>query len=238
MATRKVAAFSLVADSERVEECRELFTGRWGDWGEFRRGMHDSAWRYSWRFCWTLQLLFLVARWRDQSEEEVDRAVYFLWTFINEHANSNLICIFCVYRSSQFWEKIVLETFGPINWIENFRMSRETFGFLCEKLRPRISRQSTRLRRAISTEKRVAITLWCLATPSEYRTIAHMFGVGRSTVCTIVQETCRVIVSRLMNTYIRFTCGHDLQEAVQNFETKWGLPQCAGAIDGSHNYTY
>ena len=53
-------------------------------------------------------------------------------------------------------------------------------------------------------------------------------------MCTIVQETCHVIVSTLMNTYIKFPSGHELQEAVEKFESKWGFPQCAGAIDGSH----
>ena len=67
-------------------------------------------------------------------------------------------------------------------------MQQSTFSYLCEKLRPAIIRQNTHLRKAISVEQRVAITLWCLATPCEYRTVAHLFGVARSTVCTIVHE--------------------------------------------------
>ena len=73
-------------------------------------------------------------------------------------------------------------------------MKRETFNYLCDKLRPFITRQNTRFRRAISVEQRLAITLWCLATPCEYRTVSHLFGVARSTVCEIVQDTCRAIV--------------------------------------------
>ena len=112
---------------------------------------------------------------------------------------------FVIYynRMSHFWEETILEMFGPTDWIENFRMSMETFTYLCNELRPGISLQTTRLREAIGTGKRVAITLWCLATP-EYRTIAHLFGVGRSTLCSIVHETCHVIVSTLMDAYIKF----------------------------------
>ena len=51
------------------------------------------------------------------------------------------------------------------------------------------------MRQAVSEEKRVAVTLWFLATNAEYRTIAHLFGIGRSTVRVIVQETSRAIVS-------------------------------------------
>ena len=137
-------------------------------------------------------------------------------------------------RNSQWWEKIVLQTFEPTDWLENFRMRKETFLYLCEKLRPSICRQNTRFRRAISTECRVAITLWCLATPCEYRTIAHLFGVSRSAVCVIVQECCEVIVRDLLTSYIKVPTGNDMQKVVDGFESRWGFPQCVGAIDGSH----
>lgn len=86
----------------------------------------------------------------------------------------------------------------------------------------------------MSVEKRVAITLWCLATPCEYRTVSHLFSVAWSTVCSIVQDTCRAIVRQLINSYIQFTTGEALVSVVEGFERIWGFPQCAGAIDGSH----
>ena len=109
-----------------------------------------------------------------------------------------------------------------------------TFLYICDQLKPVIARQDTQLRRAISVQQRVAMTMWCLATPSEYWMIAHLFGVARSTVCTIVQETCCAIVSVLMDTYIKFPTGNSLKKVVEGFEKKWGFPQCVGAIDGSH----
>ena len=80
----------------------------------------------------------------------------------------------------------------------------------------------------------MAITLWCLATPCEYRTLSHLFGVARSTVCTILHETCAAIATALMSTYIKFPTGQSLQNVIEGFELKWGFPQCMGAIDGSH----
>ena len=137
-------------------------------------------------------------------------------------------------RNSHWWERIVMQTFELTDWLENFRMGKETFFYLCDKLRPSISRQNTTFRNAISTERRVAITLWCLATPTEYRTIAHLFGVSRAAVCLIVQETCEVIVRDLMASYITFPTGDDMKKVVDGFETRWGFPQCVGAIDGTH----
>lgn len=129
---------------------------------------------------------------------------------------------------------MVLETFNEHDWTQNFRMRKATFLYLCDQVRPIIQREDTHLRKAICVEKRVAITLWCLATPSEYRTIGHLFGVARCTVCVIVHETVDAIVSKLLTTYITFPTGQALVKVVQGFDEKWNLPQCAGAIDGSH----
>ena len=97
----------------------------------------------------------------------------------------------------------MLANFGQCEWMENFRMSRETFYFLCEKLRPSIQKQNTRMRRPVSIEYCVAITLCILSTPSEYHTVAHLFVIPCSTVCHIVKETCRAIVRTLLPVYLK-----------------------------------
>ena len=113
-------------------------------------------------------------------------------------------------------------------------MSKATFQYLCSQLRTEIAKKDTRLRKAITVEHRVAVTLWCLATPTEYRTIAHLFGIARSTVCEIVHETVEAIVNKLLGQYIKFPTGEAQREVIRGFERKWNFPQCVGAIDGSH----
>ena len=81
-------------------------------------------------------------------------------------------------------------------------MNRERFVYICGELHSRIQRVSTRMRQAISVEKRLAVTLWCLATPAEYLTIGHLFSIARLTVCRIVHETCKAIVEVLLRKYI------------------------------------
>lgn len=78
-----------------------------------------------------------------------------------------------------------------------------------------------------STEDRVAIALCVLATPGEYHSVAHLFGVARCTVCVIVNETCRTI---LFPMYVCFPSGNGLKEVVRGFKDKLGVPQCAGSI--------
>ena len=74
-------------------------------------------------------------------------------------------------RSSDWWERIVLETFQEEDWQENFRMSHATFVYICNELRCRLLRQNTTMRRAITVEKRVAVNLWKLATNNDYRSM-------------------------------------------------------------------
>ena len=136
-------------------------------------------------------------------------------------------------RSGHWWQEIVLGTFTSRDWLENFRMSRETFLHLCQQLSDALCRQDTILRKAISVEKRVAVTLWCLATPCEYRTIGHLFGLARSTVCE--DRSGNLYHHRTFPpTQIQFPSGSRLDDLVDGFLTKWGVPQCVGAIDGCH----
>ena len=58
--------------------------------------------------------------------------------------------------------------------------------------------------------------------------------MARSTVCCIVKDSCEAIVKVLLPKYINFPVGLKLKEIVKGFLDRWGLPQCAGAIDGSH----
>ena len=53
-------------------------------------------------------------------------------------------------------------------------------------------------------------------------------------MCIIVHNVCRAIVDILLPRYICFPSGEDLQRTVDGFHAVWDIPQCAGAIDGSH----
>ena len=94
--------------------------------------------------------------------------------------------------------------------------------------------QVTCFRLPVSVEERVAVTIWKLATNVEYRTLSALFGLGRSTICTIVVETSHAIATRLLPQYVQIPQGERLKEIVEGFETFWGFSQAAGAIDGSH----
>ena len=105
--------------------------------------------------------------------------------------------VWTVTRSSRWWEDVVCGSFTSEQWLENFRMSRSTFLYLCDKVQSMIEREDARLRKAVPTDKRVAITLWFFATGSDYRTIAHLFGVSKSTVSLVVNKVSSAILELL-----------------------------------------
>ncbi|XP_064643021.1 uncharacterized protein LOC135497207 [Lineus longissimus] len=138
-------------------------------------------------------------------------------------------------RLRNYWEEVYHgDLWEASDWRENLRMSRGTFEIICEQLSPYIEKQDTRLRRPVPHHERLAVTLWKLATVMEYRSLEQKFGLGRSTVSTIVHDTCRAICEILRPIYIKFPTGERLNGIVQGYDRTWGFPQCVGAIDGMH----
>ena len=136
-------------------------------------------------------------------------------------------------RSCRWWDQACL-VWNDSEWKKNFRLTKATFLRLCADLRPAIAKDDTRFRKALPVEKRVAIALWRLSGNNEYRTIAHLFGVGTSTACTITNEVCRTIVRLLAAEYIQMPTGHRLRDVVRGFRDICRLPRIGGAVDGTH----
>lgn len=113
-------------------------------------------------------------------------------------------------------------------------MSQVTFNDICNEIGFMINKMETRFRKPVEGRKRVLLTLWKQATNIDYRSIAHLFGIGRSTACTIFHEIVVAINTNLTSRYIRFLQGEALRSVTDGFRTRWGFPQCCGAIDGTH----
>ena len=138
-------------------------------------------------------------------------------------------------RAGIWWDNFINNIVLPEEWVENFRMTKESFMSLCYELKPYIEKNVTRLRLPIPFRKRVAITIYYLVDEGRYRKTANAFGVSRSAVSVIVREVCHAISLYLGPKYIKMpTTYEDVLKAVEEFEKRFGFPQCLGAVDGTH----
>ncbi|KAG0413417.1 hypothetical protein HPB47_009437 [Ixodes persulcatus] len=66
------------------------------------------------------------------------------------------------------------------------------------------------------------------------RTIAHLFGLGRSTVNELYKEFCTVVVSALEPEWVKMVSAAELAEQIREFEATFDFPQAIKALDGCH----
>ncbi|XP_077677961.1 uncharacterized protein LOC144267673 isoform X1 [Eretmochelys imbricata] len=146
--------------------------------------------RASVRRWWTVQRRFLCHRrfltnflmdlQEEEEEEEAEEEEYpdimdsqwqILLSIIGITADVPCVdrCFWCRVTSTDWWDHIVMQTWDDQHWVQYFHMKKATFLELCEQLTPILQRKETHMRSPLPVQKRVAITVWKLATPDCYR---------------------------------------------------------------------
>ncbi|XP_077511060.1 uncharacterized protein LOC144121624 [Amblyomma americanum] len=90
------------------------------------------------------------------------------------------------------------------------------------------------MRKPISAEKHVAVGLHRLCSNAEDRTVAHLFGIGRSTVDIVYREFCGAVVDVLEGAWLHMQREEEMVEHIRECYAVTGFPQAIGAIDGCH----
>ena len=146
-------------------------------------------------------------------------------------------------RGQGFWEKNVRGLWCEMrrsypDWEENqylqhFRMSKDTFWYLVQTFGKYFEKQDTHLRRALPPAKRLAVVLHWLAQASSFSELAALYAIGKSTVVAVVHQGIAILHERLVHDAILFPTGVELEQVMLDFESLCGLPCCGGAIDGT-----
>ncbi|XP_069601871.1 uncharacterized protein [Ranitomeya imitator] len=122
----------------------------------------------------------------------------------------------------------------PDKFSQFCRLSIEAFDRLLILLGPHLTYEDTVMRRAISAEERLLITLRFLATGESYTSLHLQFRVGKSTISQIVQCTCTVIWQKLRPIVMPCPTEETWLQVAAGFQTVANFPNCVGAVDGKH----
>lgn len=117
---------------------------------------------------------------------------------------------------------------------KSFRMSKETFEFICRELDSTVTKKNTTLRDAIPLRQRVAACIWRLATGDPYRLVSERFGLGLSTCHKLVLDVCSAIKTVLMPKFILWPDENNMILVKQDFEGLSGIPNVGGSVYTTH----
>ena len=139
-------------------------------------------------------------------------------------------------RTELWWLNLISGVTPAESWKKFLRMSRDQFHELLEELRSFIS-PSPRSpnRRALSAEKKLGIILYYLKDTGSLPMTANVFGVAANTVGSVVYEVCKAISQHLGPKLLFLPRNKkEMMEKVAEFESKYGMVQAFGCIDGTH----
>ena len=138
-------------------------------------------------------------------------------------------------RSTCWFEEYLFNIYTPDMFYDILRMRRVTFDRLVHDLSPFIQGQHTHWRQPIGVEKKVVVTLFKLMHGVPIPLVADKAALGKSTVHGILRQVC-LAISRHFGHLIAWPVGRRLARVTAAFQAKQWMPNCIGAIDGTHVY--
>ncbi len=101
-----------------------------------------------------------VNSWADDNEDEKKQSHILNYGFLWSKAGTSLQRCVWMRQWSQEWWDCDVNGFTETDFIQNFRMSRGTFNYICQRLSSRLSLQDAQFRQPISLLA-VCVHVWC-----------------------------------------------------------------------------
>lgn len=137
-------------------------------------------------------------------------------------------------RTEDFWTKVDQNLISDEQFRKCFHMSKETFDYVYDELAEQLQKSNTTMRDSLPGKKRLAATIYRMATNAEYIRVASLFGIGKSTTTSLVRDVCEVIVANLKDKFLTFIGeGHnpeDMKRKVDEAAEKFGLDKVVGVL--------
>ncbi|XP_069131771.1 uncharacterized protein [Argopecten irradians] len=115
----------------------------------------------------------------------------------------------------------------------HYRLSRDMFDCLLERVRDDLIKDFRGGRCPINPDKQLLVFLNYLGNQQSMRECAHIFGLSKSTVHSIVTSVTEAIV-KLQSQVIRWPDADRQREIAREVEDSVGIPGVVGFIDGTH----
>ena len=134
------------------------------------------------------------------------------------------------------WWNLVWTTYSEKRFKKTFRVTRQTFALIHERIKNDISKVRI-TEEPVSSQLRLAICLYRLSRGDYYHTISELTGIGEATVCNIIREVTKAIVENLWREYVDayFPSNNNLLvQKIREMEQEWQFPYAYSAIDGCH----
>ena len=145
-------------------------------------------------------------------------------------------CWVFVDRSQMWFTSLSASNSMPdSDFKRTYRVSRSTFQYLCEQLCPHVQRTTTVMRECIPAELLVAITIDRLANGHTFWTLRRLYNVSPAACKNAFDSVVHFIEQILAPIWICFpTDPMKLASLAATFMVRAGLPNCVGAVDGTH----
>ncbi|KAJ8979681.1 hypothetical protein NQ317_001082 [Molorchus minor] len=110
-------------------------------------------------------------------------------------------------------------------------LDEDSFNSLLELVGPKITKQNTKFRDAISAEERLIVTLRYLATGNSYEDLKFRTAISPQSIGVIVPETCWAIYEALKKEYLKVPSSiQEWQKVADDFKNMWNFENCLGAM--------
>ena len=115
------------------------------------------------------------------------------------------------------------------------RMTPRLFDEVLHRVTPLIGKQDTTFRKALEPGLKLALTLRFMAAGDNYRSLSFSFRCGASSISNFLGDVCDAITETYKDEVMNPPQSVEEWRAIaQQFERRWNLPHCCGAIDGKH----
>jgi hypothetical protein len=120
-------------------------------------------------------------------------------------------------------------------FINYTRMKPDLFFWFATRLKDRLTKQRTNMKKPISADHRLAVALRYFAGGDMYKSMSYAWAIAPNTISLIVKEVAEAIVAEFGEEHLAPpTTPDEWKEVANKFQTKWNFPHVLGALDGKH----